>query len=415
MTLTDYRGIFRRMRSQGMLLAMMKDSGINGVLKKIARNIIACESKIISANKKDISKTLSAGKTDAFIDRLKLDKKRIRAMAAQVIEVSRFPSPLGKVLSSRKRPNGLKIRRVSVPLGTLLIIYEARPNVTSDCAALCLKSGNAVILRGGSDAVKSNEAIYGAIRPALPPEIKDAVFFVKDTSRETVNGILKLNGLIDAVIPRGGEGLIKAVVKNSRIPVIYHGKGVCNLYVHKDADMGMAVAIALNAKVSRPGVCNAIENLLVDKAISEEFLPMIHSAYAANQVEMRGCAETRKILAGTKAASPSDWDTEYLAKIISIKVVSGISQACEFINAHGSRHSEAIITSSLKAAKVFFDSVDAACLYHNASTRFTDGGEFGMGAEIGISNQKLHPRGPVGLEELTSYKYIVSGTGQIRK
>ncbi|PIV19589.1 MAG: glutamate-5-semialdehyde dehydrogenase [Elusimicrobia bacterium CG03_land_8_20_14_0_80_50_18] len=415
MNQTDYREIFRRMRRQGRILERMKDSDINSMLRKIARNIIGCESKIIAANKKDISRALFSGKDAAFIDRLSLDRKRIRAMASQVVDLSRLPSPLGRVLSVRKRPNGLNIRKVSVPLGTLMVIYESRPNVTSDVAALCLKSGNAVILRGGSDAVKSNRAVYDAVMTAVPAEIKDAVFFVEDSSRRTVDSLLKMNGLIDAVIPRGGEGLINAVVKKSRIPVIYHGKGVCNLYVHKDADMKMAVDIALNAKVSRPGVCNAIENLLVHKDAAKKFLPMIHRVYASNGVEMRGCPETRKILPDIKAASPADWDTEYLAKIISIKVVSGIDDACEFINTHGSGHSEAIVASGKNAAKTFFSAVDAACLYHNASTRFTDGGEFGMGAEIGISNQKLHPRGPVGLEELTSYKYIISGSGQIRK
>ncbi len=411
----DYSGIFRAVQSQGRILALMKDTRINAVLKKISLSILAAEKKILSANKKDLKKALASGKTAAFIDRLTLDEKRIREMASQVIAVSQLPTPLGKVLSLRKMPNGLDIKKISVPIGTIFVIYESRPNVTSDCAALCLKSGNAVILRGGSDAVNSNAAIYAAIRSALPAEIKDTVFFVKDTSRETVNSILKMKGLIDAVIPRGGEGLIKAVVENSRIPVIYHGKGVCNLYVHKDADMEMAVKIAVNAKAQRPGVCNAIENLLVDKAAAKKFLPMIYKAYSLNQVEMRGCAETRKILKNIKAATSSDWDTEYLEKIISIKTVSGINGACDFINAHGSGHSEAIVTSGKKAAKIFFGAVDAACLYHNASTRFTDGGEFGMGAEIGISNQKLHPRGPVGLEELTSYKYMVSGSGQIRE
>jgi len=393
----------------------MKDSHINALLQKISRNILGAEKNILAANQKDIKRVSSSGKTAAFIDRLTLNEKGIREMASQVIAVSKLHSPLGKVLSRRKRPNGLDIKKISVPIGALFIIYESRPDVTSDCAALGLKSGNAVILRGGSDAANTNGAIYAAIRASMPAEIKDTVFLIKDSSRETVNAILKMNNFIDAVIPRGGESLIKAVVENSRIPVIYHGKGVCNLYVHKDADMAMAVKIALNAKVQRPGVCNAIENLIVDKAAAKKFLPMIYKVYSLNQVEMRGCPETKKILKNIQSAVSADWDTEYLEKIISIKTVRGINEACDFINAHGSRHSEAIVTGSEKAAKIFFGAVDACCLYHNASTRFTDGGQFGMGAEIGISNQKLHPRGPVGLEELTSYKYIVSGSGQIRK
>lgn len=415
MTTAEYRAVFLRMRHHGRALAAMKDSAVNTMLRKIAKSILASEGKIIAANKKDMSRALALGKSASFIDRLRLDKQRIRAMAAQVIDVSRLPSPLGKVLSVRQRPNGLKIRKVSVPLGTLLIIYEARPNVTSDVAALCLKSGNAAVLRGGSDALESNRAVYEAVVAALPVSVKGALFFVRDGSRKTVDAILKMNGLIDAVIPRGGEGLIAAVVKQSRIPVIYHGKGVCNLYVHSKADIKMAVDIALNAKVSRPGVCNAIENILVDRSVAEKFLPKLCKVYSAAGVEMRGCRQARNILPGIKAASKADWDREYLDKIIAIKVVDGIDEACDFINTHGSGHSEAIVTSCAKSAAIFFNSVDAACLYHNASTRFTDGGEFGMGAEIGISNQKLHPRGPVGLEELTSYKYLVSGSGQIRK
>lgn len=328
----DYCETFRRVRSQSRVLALMKDPQINVVLKKISRGILAAEKIILAANKKDLKKAIASGKTAAFVDRLTLNKTRIREMASQVIAVSKLPTPLGKILSRKKRPNGMKIEKISVPIGTIFVIYESRPNVTSDCAALCLKSGNAVILRGGSDAVNSNAAIYAAVRKALPAGIKDVVFFVKDTSRKKVNGILKMKGLIDAVIPRGGENLIKAVVENSRIPVIYHGKGVCNLYVHKDADMKMAVQIAVNAKVQRPGVCNAIENLLVDKGTAKKFLPLIYKAYSVNKVEMRGCADTRKILKNIKAASRTDWDTEYLEKIISIKTVSGINEACAFIN-----------------------------------------------------------------------------------
>jgi len=396
-------------------LASLKDDERNRILVKIARGIEHQAGEILKANKIDVSKARRLGKSEAFIDRLTLTKERISVMASQVRVVASLKTPLGNVIKEWKRPNGLLIKKISVPIGIIFIIYESRPNVTSDSAALCLKSGNATVLRGGSDSIASNRAIYGAIAAALPKNLKEAVFFVDDTNRETVKSILRMNDCIDAVIPRGGEGLIKSVLRYSRIPVIYHGKGVCNLYIDKDADFEMALKIALNAKVQRPGVCNAIEKLLVARPIAGKILPLIFRAFKKEGVSMRGCPATLKILPRIKRAKEADWDEEYLDKIIAIKIVDGVNEAADFINAHGSHLSDAIVTKSAKTAKTFFSTVDSACLYHNASTRFTDGGEFGMGAEIGISNQKLHARGPVGVAELTSYKYIVYGTGQIRE
>ncbi len=392
----------------------MKEREKNRILLKIAANLNSSKESILTANKKDLLAARKKGKSSAFIDRLSLNEKRIQEMAKSVKEIVRLKAGIGETIEKWRRPNGLTIQKVRAPLGVLLIIYESRPNVTSDAAALALKSGNAAILRGGSDAVHSNEAIFEAIKKALPKKIKNVVFFAK-IPRARVNELLKMREFIDVVIPRGGEGLINAVVSNSTIPVIYHGKGVCNLYIHEKADLKMAVKIALNAKVQRPGVCNAIENLLVDRKIAKKFLPTLFGAYRAENVEMRGDRETRKIIKNIKRATNADWDTEYLEKIISIKTVKNLFEAIDFINIHGSRHSEAIVTRDKNAAEAFFSMVDAACVYHNASTRFTDGGQFGMGAEIGISNQKLHPRGPVGIKELTTYKYVIKGNGQIRK
>lgn len=406
---------FAVVKKQSIALARLSEAEKNKILVRISGSILKSKEKIIRENRRDVAYAWKAKKSSSFIDRLILNGKRIDEMAAQVRDVSKLKIKIGEVLEKRKRPNGLIIRKVRVPLGVIFVIYESRPNVTSDCAALCFKSGNAVLLRGGSDALNSNRAIYSAIKSAIPESLRDAVYFVEETSHDAVKKILKMNRFIDAVIPRGGERLIQTVVSNSTIPVIYHGKGICHLYVHEDADLKMALKIALNAKVQRSGVCNAIETLLVDRRIAGSFLPVLYRAYKKENVEMRGDRETLKILKDIKPAKKADWDTEYLDKIISIKIVKNIDEAVGFINEHGSKHSEAIVTASRTASDKFLGMVDAACLYHNASTRFTDGGQFGMGAEIGISNQKLHARGPVGLKELTTYKYIVAGTGQIRK
>ncbi|MFH1351993.1 MAG: glutamate-5-semialdehyde dehydrogenase [bacterium] len=410
-----YEKILADIKKQSISLALVSEAEKNKILIGISKSILGSKEEIIRANRKDLVSARKSKKSSSFIDRLILNGKRIDEMAAQVRDVAGLKLRIGELIEERKRPNGLLIRKVRVPLGVIFVIYESRPNVTSDCAALCFKSGNAVVLRGGSDALNSNRAIYSAIKSALPADLKDAVYFVDGAGYEAVKKLLKMNKFIDAVIPRGGEKLIQTVVSNSTIPVIYHGKGICHLYVHEDADIKMALKIALNAKVQRPGVCNAIETLLVDRRIAGRFLPVLYGAYKKENVEMRGDRETLKILKNIKPAKKADWDTEYLDRIISIKIVKNLVEAAGFINEHGSRHSEAIVTGNKAAAGNFFRTVDAACVYHNASTRFTDGGQFGMGAEIGISNQKLHARGPVGLKELTTYKYVVSGAGQIRK
>ncbi|MCD6413287.1 MAG: glutamate-5-semialdehyde dehydrogenase [Elusimicrobia bacterium] len=414
MAITNFRKFLPEIRKQSVFLSTLGESEKNRILMKIASNLISSQKRILKANRKDLNEARKKGKSSAFIDRLALDENRIRDMAKGVREIARLKSGIGETIGKWRRPNGLTIRKMRVPIGVLLIIYESRPNVTSDAAALALKSGNAAVLRGGSDAVHSNTAIFKAIKKSLPAKIKNAVYFV-NIPRDKVSELLKMRDFIDVVIPRGGENLINAVVENSAIPILYHGKGVCNLYIHEKADLKMAVKIALNAKVQRPGVCNAIENLLVDRKIAKKFLPMIYDAFRKENVEMRGDAETKKILKNIKRATNSDWNTEYLEKIISIKSVKNISEAVSFINIYGSRHSEAIVTQDKTAAAIFLSMVDAACVYHNASTRFTDGGQFGMGAEIGISNQKLHARGPVGIKELTTYKYVIQGSGQIRK
>ncbi|MFH1958098.1 MAG: glutamate-5-semialdehyde dehydrogenase [bacterium] len=410
-----YDKILADIKKQSISLALVSEAEKNKILVGISKSILRSKEEIIRANRKDLVSARKSKKSTSFIDRLILNGRRVDEMAAQVRAVAGLKLRIGELIEERKRPNGLLIRKVRVPLGVIFVIYESRPNVTSDCAALCFKSGNAVVLRGGSDALNSNRAIYSAIKSALPADLKDAVYFVDGAGYETVKKLLKMNKFIDAVIPRGGEKLIQTVVSNSTVPVIYHGKGICHLYVHEDADIKMALKIALNAKVQRPGVCNAIETLLVDSRIAGRFLPVLYRAYKRENVEMRGDRETLKILKNINPAKKADWDTEYLDRIISIKTVKNLAEAAGFINEHGSRHSEAIVTENKTAAVKFFRTVDAACVYHNASTRFTDGGQFGMGAEIGISNQKLHARGPVGLKELTTYKYVVSGAGQIRK
>jgi glutamate-5-semialdehyde dehydrogenase len=372
---------------------------------------------IISANERDLRAAQARGLSKALIDRLRLDNKRIKAMADSLREIAALKDPVGAVISTVKRPNGLIIKKVRVPIGVIFIIYESRPNVTSDCVGLCLKSGNAVILRGGSESINSNIAIYKALaeslkRFGLPGA---AVTLVKSADRKVIEGLLAQKNYIDLVMPRGGEALINFISEKSRIPVIKHYKGVCHTYVDKDADLKMAQAVCFNAKVSRPGVCNAMETLLVHKAVAAKFLPQMIERYKRAGVEIRGCRKTRSLARGIKAAAEQDWYAEYLDLILSVKVVGSLSEAVGHIKRYGSQHSDAIITRSRKRGAEFLDRVDSACVYLNASTRFTDGGQFGMGAEMGISTEKLHARGPVGLAELTTYKYKIFGKGQIRQ
>jgi len=389
----------------------------NRALLKIAENILKNSGRIISENLKDIENAEKQKLSSALIDRLKLNKARLVSMTDGLKEIAKLPDPVGEVIEKIKRPNGLKIEKIRVPLGVIGIIYESRPNVTVDSVGLCLKSGNCAILRGGSSAINSNKILSKIICDAVYSSgIPDGTIeFIDNTDRIIISEILRLSNYIDCIIPRGGEGLIKYIRENSSVPVIAHGKGVCHVYVDKYADIEKAVKILFNAKVQRPGVCNAMETLLVHKDIAKNFLPVMLAEYKKADVEIRGCEKTRKIVGGIKFATENDWYTEYLNLILSVKVVSSIAEAITHIEKYGSHHSDAIITENKKSAEKFLKEVDSAAVYHNASTRFTDGGEFGMGAEIGISTQKIHARGPVGLRELTSYKFVVHGHGQIRK
>lgn len=389
----------------------------NNALHKMAAGLEREESRLVAENRKDLVEAEKKGLSKAMIDRLTLNPERIRAMADGLREVAALPDPVGEVLRMWRRPNGMEVGRMRVPIGLIGIIYESRPNVTADTAALCLKSGNGVILRGGSEAVFSNTAIVDVLSKtgaeAGIPE--GAVSFIENPDRACVMEMLKLNRFIDLIIPRGGEGLIRMVSENSTIPVIKHDKGVCHTYVDARADLAMAEEICFNAKVQRPGTCNAMEAMLVHQDVAAAFLPMIINRMKKAGVELRGCARTMELSRDLKAATDADWDTEYNELILNVKVVSSLEDAMEHIAAHGSQHSEAIITNDYRTALRFQREVDASAVFINASTRLNDGFEFGLGAEIGISTTRIHARGPMGLEELTSTKFIIFGDGQIRK
>ncbi len=388
----------------------------NKALLLIADKLTEHAERILLANAEDMKRGEENGMNQGLLDRLRLTKERIGAMAEGVRQVAALSDPVGEVLERFERPNGLQIEKRRVPIGVIGIIYESRPNVTADAFALCFKAGNAVILKGGSDALRSNMAITAVIREALAdtgiPE--DVVQLIEATDRAVTAAFMKLNDYVDLLIPRGGAGLIKSVVENSTIPVIETGTGNCHIYVDKDADLSMAVDIIINAKTQRIGVCNACESLVIHEDIKEAFLPLLEKALREHHVEMRGDEGVREVLTDCIPATEADFGTEYLDYIISMKTVSSVEEAISHINKYNTRHSEAIITENEKAAQKFLNGVDAACVYVNASTRFTDGFEFGFGAEIGISTQKLHARGPMGLKELTSYKYAIRGTGQVR-
>lgn len=398
-------------------IAVLSSQEKNSVLNNMSSLLIAHSDEIIKANRKDLAAAEKKGLNGAFVDRLRLDEQRVKEMAQSLKEIALLEDPVGSQIKSWLRPNGLSISKVRVPIGVVLIIYESRPNVTSDCLGLCFKSGNAVILRGGSDAFNSNLAIFKLLQKAiceagLPKAVAQ---FVDVADRKAVDILLSLDEHIDLVMPRGGESLIKQVKDKSRIPVIKHYKGVCHVYVDESADFAMAQNIVLNAKVQRPGVCNAVETLLVNECIAGSFLPMMIEALEEAGVEVRGCAKTRKIVKGVKRATDEDWSTEYLGMIISVKVVKDTDEAIAHINRYGSNHSDSIVTSDDLKSEKFLKEVDSSCVYVNASTRFTDGYQFGFGAEIGISTDKLHARGPMGLEELTTYKYVIRGQGQVRE
>ena len=388
----------------------------NNALLFMAEELINAQDEIIKVNKIDLKNSEAKGTPKPMLDRLALDEKRIKEMADGLIEVAKLQDPVGEVISMWQRPNGLQIGQKRVPIGVIGIIYESRPNVTCDAAGLCLKTGNACILRGGSDAINSNKAIIKALskgveRAGLP---KESVQLVEDTSREVATEMMQLNEYIDVLIPRGGAGLIRSVVKNATVPVIQTGTGNCHIYIDESCDFGMAVNIAVNAKASRPSACNSAEKLLINEKIAKDFLPLVVKALRENGVELRGDIASQDIINDIKKASEDDWGKEYLDYIIAVKIVKDIDEAIAHINKYGTGHSEAIITENYKNSQKFLQRVDAAAVYVNASTRFTDGGQFGFGAEIGISNQKLHARGPMGLKELTTIKYIIYGNGQIR-
>lgn len=404
-------------RKASRLMAIASTGTKNAALEQMARNLTNSKKILMVENEKDLKAAEKDGLSSAMIDRLRLTDSRIEDMAKGIREVINLGDPVGEVMEETLRPNGLQIQKIRVPIGVIVIIYESRPNVTADAASLCLKTGNATILRGGKEALHSNIAIYRQINSALEKVglDKNAIQVIETADREAVDYLLKADEYVDLVIPRGGEGLIRNVVENSTIPVIKHYKGVCHVYVDEFADLNMAREVCLNAKLQRPGTCNAMETMLVHEKISGTFLPDIFKCMSESGVELRGCEKSRKILPEMKQATEEDWSTEYLEKILSVKIVSSIDDAIRHISVYGSSHSDAIITEDKSNAKKFTDEVDSAAVYVNASTRFTDGFEFGMGAEIGISTDKLHARGPMGLKELTSYKYIIHGTGQIRR
>lgn len=372
--------------------------------------------KILAANAQDLNAARTKGLSEAMIDRLRLDASRLEAIAAACEDVAHLPDPVGEITESWSRPNGLKIVRRRVPIGLVAIIFESRPNVTVDAAALCLKSGNACILRGGSEALQTNLALAHSFSTGLKalglPTA--AVTLLPFTDREAVPALGSLRGIVDIIVPRGGPGLIEAVVQSARVPVIKHDAGICHVYVHAKADLKMAQEIILNAKCQRPSACNAAETVLVDAAIAPQFLPQLGAALQAKKTEIRGCSITRQYIPSARVATEQDWQTEHLALILNIKVVNGLDEAVKHIETLGSHHSDAIVTADETVARAFLAQIDSACVYWNASTRFTDGGEFGFGAEVGISTDRLHARGPMGLRELTTWKFEVVGTGQIR-
>lgn len=406
----------RKAKEASRRLAYLSTEKKDAALLAMAEALVNNTDEILAANEQDVQAGKDKGLSRALIDRLLLTPERIKDMAEGLHVVASLPDPVGEVESMWLRPNGLQIGRTRVPMGVIGIIYEARPNVTVDAAGLCLKAGNAVVLRGGSEAINSNRAITGIIaKAAVSVGIPEgAIGLIENTDRAAVNVLLKLNGLIDVLIPRGGAGLIQTVIKNATVPVIETGVGNCHVYVDNEADLDMARDIAINAKCHRPGVCNAMETLLVHRDIAGEFLPKALEGLRESGVEVRGCEDTRAVVPWVTPATDEDWATEYLDLILAVRVVEGIEEAMDHIYRYGTKHSEAIVTASYEKARRFQREVDAAAVYVNASTRFTDGFQYGFGAEIGISTQKLHARGPMGLKELTTHKYVVFGDGQIR-
>jgi glutamate-5-semialdehyde dehydrogenase len=414
--MSEIQAIAERAERASRALAPLPAEIKNRALSAMADALEAHMGAILQANSEDLDQAKGEA-TSAFLDRLRLDEDRVQAMALGLREVAKLPDPVGEVAEEWTRPNGLKVRRVRIPLGVIGMIYEARPNVTADAAGLCLKSGNAVILRGGREALRSNRAIVEALRGACAetgvPE--EAIQLVTNPDYALLDEMLTLPEFIDLIISRGGEALIQRVMERSKIPVLAHAKGVCHVYVDREADLAKAVSICVNAKLQRPGVCNAMETLLVHERIARDFLPRVANALTAQGVELRGCAKTRSLVPDVKSATEDDWREEYLDLILAVRVVSGLDEAIEHIARYGSRHTDAIVTENPEAAHEFLRRVDSSAVLWNASTRFNDGGELGLGAEIGISTTKLHAFGPMGLKELTTTKFVVLGDGQVRE
>ncbi len=408
--------IARTAKKASRALALAPTAVRDAALRAAAQALRADEVAILEANAKDLAAAQAKGLTEAMTDRLRLDHARLEDIAVACEAVAKLPDPVGEVTEDWTRPNGLRIIRRRVPIGLVAIIFESRPNVTVDAAALCLKSGNGCVLRGGSEAIHTNIALSksfatGLRAAGLPAE---AVTLLPFTDREAVPALGSLRGIVDIIIPRGGPGLIEAVVNSAKVPVIKHDAGICHVYVHAQADLVMAEQIVLNAKCQRPSACNALETLLVDAAVAEKFLPKMAAALAAKQTEVRACAKSQSLMPGAKAATEQDFRTEHLGLILNVKIVAGLAEAVAHIEDYGSHHSDAIITADESAARSFLAQIDSACVYWNASTRFTDGGEFGFGAEVGISTDRLHARGPMGIRELTTWKFEIVGQGQVR-
>jgi len=408
--------IARTAKKASRALALAPTAVRDAALRAAAQALRADEAAILEANAKDLAAAQAKGLTDAMTDRLRLDHARLEDIAVACEAVAKLPDPVGEVTEDWTRPNGLRIIRRRVPIGLVAIIFESRPNVTVDAAALCLKSGNGCVLRGGSEAIHTNIALSksfatGLRAAGLPAE---AVKLLPFTDREAVPALGSLRGIVDIIVPRGGPGLIEAVVNSAKVPVIKHDAGICHVYVHAQADLAMAEQIVLNAKCQRPSACNALETLLVDAAVAPEFLPKMAAALAAKRTEVRACARSLPLMPGAKAATEQDFRTEHLGLILNVKIVAGLAEAVAHVEDYGSHHSDAIITDDESAARAFLAQIDSACVYWNASTRFTDGGEFGFGAEVGISTDRLHARGPMGIRELTTWKFEIVGQGQVR-
>jgi len=397
-------------------IASTLNSGMkNEILKKMADALESESTRIMAENKKDITYAIDNHLSSALVDRLLLDEDRITAMANSLREIAALKEPVGRILEGWRVESGLQIQKVSVPIGVIGIIYESRPNVTSDTAALCFKSGNVCVLKGGKEAQHSNLIIADILQEVLVKNDlpKEMIALLPDASREGVSKLIKMDKYVDLIIPRGGEGLIRYISENSTVPVVKHDKGLCHVYIDKDADIEKAMAIMINAKCRRVGICNAMETLLVDKAIAQTLLPKVEMAFKKEGTQLRGSKEVRDVIE-VDEATDEDFDTEYLENILSIMIVDGVEEAMTHIKRYGSGHSEAIVTENYTTGELFMNSVDAACVYINASTQFTDGGEFGFGAEVGISTNKLHARGPMGINDLTTYKYKIYGNGQVR-